>query len=127
MKKLNFQTQYNRHKVKGEKTSSISKTIPDQSMSVNEIMRRYTNGLPISGGKVPMYEGEESMPDLTKMDLADRQALLEAASEEIKDLRQKNTQRKIEATKRREQQLFNKAYEKLKAEGHFNKPASDGK
>lgn len=55
-----------------------SKTVPDQSLSVQEILRRYARGLPLSDVKTPIYEGDEqTFPDLSKMDLADREAYLD--------------------------------------------------
>ena len=51
--------------------------IPDQSMTVREIMDRFTRGLPLDQGKVPIYEGEEYTPDLLNMDLVDRHEYME--------------------------------------------------
>lgn len=66
-----------------------SMTVPDQSMSVKEIMDRYSRGLPTAGHKVPIYEGETFMPDLKNMDLADRQTLYEAAKAELDEIKSK--------------------------------------
>lgn len=72
----------------GETFTMPSKTVPDQAMSVREILRRYSLGLSVGGGRVPIYEGEEdAMPDLSKMDLADRQSFMEAAANEIEETR----------------------------------------
>lgn len=84
-----------------------SQTIPDQSLSVSEIMRRYSRGLPLGGQKVPVYEGDEDyFPDLSKMDLADRQQYLEDRKEEFVEL-----QGKIEKHKRDLQRKQSKAKE----------------
>lgn len=73
---------------KPEVNNRPSLTVPNQSMSVKTILERYAMGLGTSGVKVPIYEGDESfMPDLNKMDLADRQALIEAAGEELEDIK----------------------------------------
>lgn len=57
-----------------ERPKGESKTIPDQAMSLGEIIRRYASGLPITGVRQPIYEGETpGMPDFSKMDLADVQ------------------------------------------------------
>lgn len=61
-----------------------SMTIPDQTMSMQEILRRFASGLPIQGAKVPEYTGEDDdMPDMEHMDLAERQEVLEAARDEL--------------------------------------------
>lgn len=62
-----------------------SMTVPGQSMTIREMLQRHAAGLPIEGAKVPLYEGDETMdddelvghPDLSKMDLADRQEYIE--------------------------------------------------
>lgn len=65
-----------------------SKTIPDQTMSMQEIMRRFASGLPVQGAKVPVYMGEDDdMPDLEHMDLAERQEALEAAKDELETIK----------------------------------------
>lgn len=75
----------NWEKSKGEISFRPSKTIPDQAMTIEEIMRKYASGQPLNGVKVPVYEGEDSdMPDPATMDLVDRQEYAEAARSEIK-------------------------------------------
>jgi len=62
--------------VNNEKT----KTIPDQALSVQEIMRRWANGMPMEGAQPVFYEDDE-LPDLKKMDL-----------EEVAQLAMENTE-----------------------------------
>ena len=76
-----------------EKNDQPSKTIPDQTMSVAEIMRRHVRGIPIEAGKVPLYEEENTMPDLSKMDLVDRQEYLDNAKDELDQLKRKMNQK----------------------------------
>lgn len=71
---------------KYEVNNQPSLTIPDQTMSIAELVRRYAQGLPIEGQKVPLYDGENEFPDLTKMDLADRQTYLESAAQEYQEI-----------------------------------------
>lgn len=72
-----------------------SMTVPDQSMSVREIMTRYAKGLPLEGQKVAIWEGEESdMPDISRMDLADRQEYKEAAEAELQSIKAKRAMHK---------------------------------
>lgn len=75
----------------GEKNRLPSMTIPDQSMSVKEIMDRYTRGLPIDGQKVPVYTGgDDDMPDPRTLDLAERQQLAEDAQNELDAIKERN-------------------------------------
>ena len=47
-----------------------SMTIPDQTMSLRQILDRYARGLPIAGVKVPQFDdGEIEMPDPRTLDL----------------------------------------------------------
>lgn len=68
-----------------EKTNKISMSVPDQSLSVIEILKRYAKGLPLGGQRVPIYEDDdiEGMPDVSKMDLADRQEYFETVKDEV--------------------------------------------
>lgn len=78
-------------KVYEDHSESVSMTIPDQTMTVREILVRYARGLSISDGRVPIYEGEDDvMPDLAHMDLADRQEIMEAVASDIEATRLKH-------------------------------------
>lgn len=86
-----FRTHYN--SIEFEKNYECnhlpSKTIPDQTMSVREIMRRFASGLPLEGAKVPIYEGEdEYMPDLKTMDISEQYALIDEQKQKIADARE---------------------------------------
>lgn len=85
-----FQTQWKRHQVEGESSTKPSQTVPDQSMPIIEIMRRYASGLPLGGMKNPVYQGEESgiPPNWDKMDLSEKMDFKEQNLERINDMRQ---------------------------------------
>lgn len=106
---------------------AISQTIPDQSMSVRELMKRHVQGLPLGGAKVPIYEGEEFVPDFAHMDLADRQELIEAAREELAEIRQRANEKALKVKQKREADAIQKAYERLKAEGKIGLPPKEAK
>lgn len=96
---MKFKTLYNGpHPTKGWTSEKESQTVPDQTMSVREIMSRYVRGLPISGQRVPVYNGEEYVPDVRKMDLVDIQEAKEATQRRIaemqEDLRKQDEKRK---------------------------------
>lgn len=76
-----------------------SKTQPDMTMSVREILVRFSRGIPISGSKHAIYEGDEDpLPDPRTLDLAERQQLIE----EYADL--------MDAAKKRETAAADKKY-----------------
>lgn len=62
-----------------------SMTIPDQVMSIREILDRFSRGLPTPQFN-GVYEGEEYFPDIRTLDLTERQELLEQTRERIKQL-----------------------------------------
>jgi len=72
----------------GEKNTMPSLTIPDQAMSIQEILRRFAQGLPLGGQKVPLYD--EDLPfdaqQFQKMDLADKAEYIEANKRRIEGL-----------------------------------------
>lgn len=87
-----FKNHYNHRDVKspGEKNTGVSMTIPEQAMTIKEIVSRYASGLPVSGARVPIYTGEDDdMPDLEHMDLADREAALIEAKERLDEIKSK--------------------------------------
>lgn len=63
-----------------------SMTIPDESMSIREILDRFSRGLPVGGSRTPIYDDENDMPDIRTLDLAERQELAQHYSEELKSL-----------------------------------------
>lgn len=72
---------------RNERNTLPSKTVPDQTMSIQEIMRRYAQGLPMGGQRVPIYEEDlTDMPDLQHLDLAERQEIIEHYTQEQSDL-----------------------------------------
>lgn len=72
---MKVQNHFN-HVEQFEAVDPLSKTIPDQSMTISELVARYARGLPIDSGKVPIFCPEElhndALPDLTGMCMADR-------------------------------------------------------
>lgn len=71
----------------GEVNTSPSMTVPDQTMSVREIMDRYARGLPVGGSRLPQYDEEDDMPDIKTLDLVERQELAYQYGQEIDMLR----------------------------------------
>jgi hypothetical protein len=75
---------------KGQLNNQESKTVPDQSMTLRELLIRYAKGLPLEGAKTPIWEGEEGFDiDPEKLDLAEREELAEKAREELKAINER--------------------------------------
>ncbi|WNK13820.1 MAG: hypothetical protein [Microvirus sp.] len=75
----------------GQLNNLPSLTIPDQTMSVREIMQRFANGQPINGnGSTPQYYGEDlEIPDIKHMDLSDAEDYLKNSARKAKELERK--------------------------------------
>ena len=82
-----------------EVNNEPSQTIPDQAMSVRELLSRYANGLPLAGSKEPIYEGEDGDGiDPRRLDLAERQELEVAARQELAEIEERLKSKKVEKT-----------------------------
>lgn len=58
--------------VQFETPYGVSETIPDDTMTLREILDRYRKGSPITNQKVPQFFGEDEMPDFNAMTPQDR-------------------------------------------------------
>lgn len=87
MKKVTNWFNYNHLDQVGEQNNLPSKTVPDQSLTVREILDRYARGLPASGVRQEIWDGEEDLPDPRTLDLADIQELKEANEADIARMR----------------------------------------
>lgn len=61
-------------------------------MSVTELIRRFAQGLPLTGSKVPMYDEEDDSIDPRKMDLSEVQDELQHIESQIAERKQKLAQ-----------------------------------
>lgn len=112
-----FKTPYNalRHQKDQEVNHEPSKTIPDQSMSLKEILDRHSKGLPVLGERVPIYHGEdEFFPNTAKLDLAEQQELKNSVGREIE--RVKATLEAIKSRKAEEARVATQNASKPKGE-----------
>lgn len=80
-----FKTQYNAvyFPDKFEKGGGVSQTAPNQTMSVSQILSRFT-GQPYPYAGSPQYHGEEevmSLDEYKRLDLSEQQDLIQAARE----------------------------------------------
>jgi hypothetical protein len=74
-----------------EQNYEPSETIPDQTMSILEIMRRFASGLPLGGQRIPEYDGEDDLLDGVNpktLDLSEIHQIRIDFANELKELRQ---------------------------------------
>lgn len=100
-----YKSRNNAEPAKGEVNYSPSLTIPNEAMSLREIMDRYARGLPLSrSNKTEVYHGEEEMPDLHTMDLSEIHDLAEANTARLKDyndFQRRQQEQQLEAKERK--------------------------
>lgn len=79
-------------KPEGKICDEASQTVPDQSLTVRQIMDRYAKGLPLTNEKTPIFE-EENEPtngiNPKTLDLVDIQALKIENQNTIEELKNK--------------------------------------
>lgn len=76
------------------KFSKPGLTVPDQSMTISQILRRHAQGLPAMGGRQMIFEAvenagfdDERIPDLRNLDFAEKQEVLERIDQELRDIK----------------------------------------
>lgn len=122
MEKLFYQTPTRRHITKGEDCSAPSKTVPDQTMSIREIVARFVRGMPISAGmREPLYSDQEidldnPPPDIMNMDFAEREQFVREAKAELEELEAKEATRKKDEAAKRQKKALDKYVEKKLSE-----------
>lgn len=83
---MKFRNHYNSVEDKGEVNKGKSMTVPDQSLSINDILRRYAKGLSFNGIKVGEYDEENpDLPDFRKMDLSEIDEFKKYAAAKVKE------------------------------------------
>lgn len=92
-KKPRFVTIYNWDKaysIYNAKPYGRSRTVPGQSMTVEQIYQRYASGQPVSAYKdEPVFHGDFPMPNFDKMDKIDREKFRLENARYIAELREK--------------------------------------
>lgn len=105
---------YDRPETIGETTDKPSKTVPDQSMTISEIISRTQKGLPVSGVRVPMYNETEDgvLPDVSKMDISEIYELKRQIARTEKELRKKLQEQQQEEQQRQTEEYYRKKFGK---------------
>lgn len=109
---------------------TISRTVPDQSYTVQEIMTRFASGLPIEGIKVPVFQEEDmELPDMKKMDIAEREQYIKQTAEQVKEIRERLNKMaaKRKAAKRTKEELEFQEWQRNKRKAEQTPAPSAGK
>lgn len=97
----------------GQKEFGPVLVVPNQAMSLEEILERFTRGEPVAVGRdISYHESDDDLEKVSKMDLVDRDEYIEKLKQTQKDF---DKQEKRKAAKEREK-LVKEAAEKLAAE-----------
>lgn len=95
---LNY-IQYQDKATRFERPNTLpSSTVPDMAMSAREILIRFAQGRPVSVSNKLHYTGDEYLPDVRKMDLVERDEMIEANKSVINTLK-KEIDDKVKARK----------------------------
>ncbi|AXL14900.1 hypothetical protein [Microviridae sp.] len=96
------------HAFKGESNTQPSETIPNQSVTPQELLRRYATGQPLGFKScTPIYDDEgPEIPEFYKMNKLDRLHALQDNSRDVHELTTefKNQQHKIQQKQKQQQQ-----------------------
>lgn len=123
-----YKTQMNaiKYPKRGEVYTMPSKTVPDLSMSVKELIYRYTHGLSLGQGKVPVYDSESEieMPsNWEKLDISERRDWLAEKTAEYEEIQDRLRRKNAELLEQQRQEEVDKAVErKLKAIREIKNP-----
>lgn len=100
----------------GEVFTLPSMTVPDQSLTVRELMDRFARGLPLGGARVPIYEGEDdNTPDFARMDLSEIEDYQLKIKEELEEIRERMTAKSKKADMAKEVADLKEQLQKAKA------------
>lgn len=77
----------------GETKPMPSCTVPDQTVSIKEIVDRTRKGQIISGALKAVYDSTDQLPDPRSLDYVERQEIMEMADKELRELKQRQEQR----------------------------------
>lgn len=57
---------------KGEENTGEINTVPDETLTIRQLLERYVKGLPVAQSeRQPTYDEENDMPDISTMDLTE--------------------------------------------------------
>lgn len=115
---MKFQTHFRRNERDHEVNTMPSLTIPDQSLTVTQLIARHTRGQSLMG-KLPVFESEDDVqlpPDWERMDISEKHEWIDEQAETVKDLQDSLNKRRADLLKKQRDKEIDEAVEaKLKA------------
>lgn len=104
----------------GEYNDGKSETVPDQSLTVGEIVYRFSRGLPLTSrnGEYDPENDDEIIlpPNWTKMDISERMDFLAEKRDEVQEISKRyNDYRNELYNKQREEEIERRVNEKLQS------------
>lgn len=86
---MKFKNHYNSIPEAGEVNELASETVPDQSLSVKDILERYARGLPLQG-RIPVWQSDPDddlqFDNWEHLDLAEREELINTYRSELNQI-----------------------------------------
>lgn len=122
-----WKTQYNSLPEEGEVNVLPSETVPDETMSIGEILKRFSTGnMPDVSQRQPEYYGDEfDIPNLATLDISERQQWANQIKATIEESR--NRDRKIRELKEqqdRQKQISDEVEKRLKGQQPLGAPTA---
>ena len=94
-----------------EQGDPVSMTVPDQSLSVQQLIERHRRGLGIEGYREPVYYNDTVVPSIETMDFAEKRAFLEHLKEHRASIEAIFKENLDADAKAKSEQAFNDAVE----------------
>lgn len=128
---MKFKTQFNANEFpkQNEPGGGVSLTVPDQALTVPQIMERNRRGLSVPQAKAMEYTHDDQgealapgadLPDLSRLDLAEIQQLKAQAADQVQQLQLQLQAEEVERQKQelqvKEEQIMKDLEEKFKAQ-----------
>lgn len=116
-----FKTKYNapRFPDKGEVNEMPSMTIPDQSLTVAELVYRFTHGQPLGGHRTPVYDDDQEInypANWEKLDISEKYEFMKERQQEYQKLVSDLDLKKNQILKeKQDQEIEKRVQEKIKA------------
>jgi len=111
---MKFKNAYTKSKFKGKKMSQEVNTIPDQNLSIRELLDRHSRGLPLGASQkqgeyfdteIPRYDDLVDMMEHKKQLVKEHKDLTKQIENEQKAQKQKATAEAVEVAKKQLQDI----------------------
>lgn len=107
-----------------------SQTVPDQTMSLRELLDRHTRGMSVPGLSDPIFDEDSPLPDIRTMDLAEIHDMIQENKMKLDEYRKKSEKAELEKQKAKEKAGIIEEYEKTRKQptesSDFSPPRREG-